>query len=134
MEIKFEIADDKLRNFTDPAKEKLIEQTRKYTLEIISEAEKTEDILRENGASSEITNNTVIQAVRRNKTIKKKNIKIIIIRVIAEVLLFFSGIMFLPEYFITPENTFNVIYFAIFAILTLVAIITTIITYFIGED
>lgn len=134
MEIKFEIADDKLKNFTDPAKDKLIEQTRKYTLEIISEAEKTEDILRENGAFSEITNNTVIQAVRRNRTIRKKNIKIVIIRIIAEVLLFFSGIMFLPEYFITPENTFNVVYFAIFSLLTLVAIIATIITYFIGED
>ena len=75
MEIKYEIADDKVRNFTDSAKNRLQEQSQKYTLEIIDEAEKIENLIRENGASTEITDNIVFQAVRRNRTEKKKSIK-----------------------------------------------------------
>lgn len=134
MEIKYEIADDKVRNFTDSAKNRLQEQSQKYTLEIIDEAEKIENLIRENGASTEITDNIVFQAVRRNRTEKKKSIKIIIIRIVAELLLFISGLMFLPEMFITSENTFNLEYFVVFAIITLTALITIIVTYFLGGD
>lgn len=134
MEIKYEIADDKVRNFTDSAKNRLQEQSQKYTLEIIDEAEKIENLIRENGASTEITDNIVFQAVRRNRTEKKKSIKIIIIRIVAELLLFISGLMFLPEMFITSKNTFNLEYFVVFAIITLTALITTIVTYFLGGD
>lgn len=42
--------------------------------------------------------------------------------------------MFLPEMFITSENTFNLEYFVVFAIITLTALITTIVTYFLGGD
>ena len=115
MEIKYEIADDKIRNFTDSAKSRLQEQAQKYTLEIISEAEKVEEF-------------------RRNKTEKKKSIKTILIRIAAEILLFVSGLMFIPEMFITPENTFNLGYFFVFAIVTLTALVATIVTYFIGGE
>lgn len=134
MEIKYEIADDKIRNFTDSAKSRLQEQSQKYTLDIISEAEKVEELIRENGASTEITDNIIFQAVRRNKTGKKKNIRIILLRIAAEVLLFVSGLMFIPETFITKENAFNIEYFFIFAIVTLIALIATIATYFIGGE
>lgn len=134
MEIKYEIADDKVRNFTDSAKNRLQEQSQKYTLDIIDEAEKIENLIRENGASTEITDNIVFQAVRRNRTEKKKSIKIIVIRIVAELLLFISGLMFLPEMFITSESTFNLEYFVIFAIITLTALITTIVTYFLGGE
>ena len=72
--------------------------------------------------------------MRRNRTEKKKSIKIIIIRIVAELLLFISGLMFLPEMFITSKNTFNLEYFVVFAIITLTALITTIVTYFLGGD
>lgn len=134
MEIKYEIADDKIRNFTDSAKSRLQEQSQKYTLEIISEAEKVEELIRENGASTEITDNIIFQAVRRNKTEKKKSIKTILIRIAAEILLFVSGLMFMPEMFITAENTFNLGYFVTFAIVTLIALVATIVTYFIGGE
>lgn len=134
MEIKYEIADDKIRNFTDSAKSRLQEQAQKYTLEIISEAEKVEEFIRENGASTEITDNIIFQAVRRNKTEKKKSIKTILIRIAAEILLFVSGLMFIPEMFITPENNFNLGYFFVFAIVTLTALVATIVTYFIGGE
>lgn len=134
MEIKYEIPDDKVRNFTDSAKSRLQEQSQKYTLEIISEAEKVEELIRENGASTEITDNIIFQAVRRNKTEKKKSIKIILIRIAAEVLLFTSGLMFMPEKFIASDNTFNLGYFVAFALITLVALVATIVTYFVGGD
>lgn len=134
MEIKYEIADDKIRNFTDSAKSRLQEQAQKYTLEIISEAEKVEEFIRENGASTEITDNIIFQAVRRNKTEKKKSIKTILVRIVAEILLFASGLMFIPEMFITTENTFNLGYFVVFALVTLIALVATIVTYFIGGE
>lgn len=134
MEIKYEIPDDKVRNFTVGAKGRLQEQSRKYTLDIISEAEKVGELIRENGALTEITDNIIFQAVRRNKTEKKKNFKIIFIRIVAEIFLFISGLMFMPEKFITSENTFNLGYFVAFAIITLIALIATIATYFIGGE
>ena len=134
MEIKYEIADDKIRNFTDSAKSRLQEQSQKYTLEIISEAEKVEELIRENGASTEITDNIIFQAVRRNKTEKKKSIKTILVRIVAEILLFVSGLMFIPEMFITTENTFKLGYIVVFALVTLIALVATIVTYFIGGE
>lgn len=134
LEIKYTIADDKVSNFTDSAKSRLQEQAHKYTLDIISEAEKVEKLLRENGALTEITDNIIFQAVRRNKTGRKRNIKIIVIRIISELLLFISGLMFVPSQFITSENTFNLEYFVAFAIVTLIAFVTTIVTYFIGGE
>lgn len=134
MEIKYEIADDKVRNFTSSAKSRLQEQSQKYTLEIISEAEKVEELIRENGASTEITDNIIFQAVRRNKTEQRKSKRIIILRIVAEIFLFISGLMFMPEKFITQEKTFNVVYFAVFAIVTVIALIATIATYFIGGE
>lgn len=134
MEIKYEIADDKVRNFTGSAKSRLQEQSQKYTLAIISEAEKVEELIRENGASTEITDNIIFQAVRRNRTGKKKSIKIIIIRILAEVLLFISGLMFMPEKFITIDGTLNMGYLVTFLLVTLIAFIAIIATYFLGGE
>lgn len=103
-------------------------------MEIISEAEKVEELIRENGASTEITDNIIFQAVRRNKAERKKSIKTILVRIAAEILLFISGLMFIPEMFITKESTFNLGYFVAFAIVTLIALVATIVTYFIGGE
>lgn len=134
MEIKYEIPDDKVRNFTESAKSRLQDQSQKYTIEIINEAEKVEELIRENGASTEITDNIIFQAVRRNRTGKKRSVKIILIRIVAELLLFIAGLMFIPEMFITANNTFNLEYFVAFAMVTLIALIATIVTYFIGGE
>lgn len=134
MEIKYEIDDKKIQNFTSSAKNRLKEQSQKYTLEIIKEAQKVEELIRENGASTEITDNIIFQAVRRNKTEKKKKIIFIVVRIIAEILLFISGLMFIPEFFVTSEKSFNLEYFIVFAIITLIALIATVITYFIGGE
>lgn len=134
MEIKYEIPDDKVRSFTESAKNRLHEQSQKYTLEIINEAEKVEKFVRENGASTEITDNIIFQAVRRNRTEKKKSIKNILIRIISELLLFVAGLMFIPDRFVTTENTLNIEYFIAFALVTIVALVATVVTYFIGGE
>ena len=104
LEVKFEIPEDKVIHFTENAKKRLIDEAQKYTLDIVNESERTEELLREDGASSEITNSTVIQAVRRNHTVRKKKTKIIVLRIIAEVFLFAAGIMFLPDSFVNSNN------------------------------
>lgn len=134
MEIKYEIPDDKVRSFTGSAKRRLQEQSQKYTLEIINEAEKVEELIRENGASTEITDNIIFQAVRRNRTEKKKNFKIVLVRVLAEILLFISGLMFLPEMFVTTDGALNMGYLMAFLLVTLIAFIVTIVTYFMGGE
>ena len=100
MQINFDLSDAELTHFSQGAKNRLTEQARQYTLEIISEANKVEEMLRENGASQEITESIVVQAIRRNKTVKKKNIGAIILKILSEILLFISGLLFLPDMFI----------------------------------
>lgn len=134
LEIKYEIPDDKVRSFTGGAKKRLCEQAKTFTIEIVNEAEKVEGLIRENGATVEITENIVFQAIRRNKTGKKKNVKIIVMRVFADLFLFVSGLMFIPEMFITSDKTLNITYFIGYIIVTLIAFIFTVVTYFIGGD
>ena len=134
LEIKYEIPDDKVRSFTGGAKKRLCEQAKTFTIEIVNEAEKVECLIRENGATVEITENIVFQAIRRNKTGKKKNVKIIVMRVFADLFLFVSGLMFIPEMFITSDKTLNITYFIGYIIVTLIAFIFTVVTYFIGGD
>lgn len=76
----------------------------------------------------------MFQAIRRNKTGKKKNVKIIVMRVFADLFLFVSGLMFIPEMFITSDKTLNITYFIGYIIVTLIAFIFTVVTYFIGGD
>ena len=76
----------------------------------------------------------IILSSKQLEEIKQKSIKTILVRIIAELLLFVSGLMFIPEKFITTENTFNLGYFVAFAIVTLIALVATIVTYFIGGE
>lgn len=130
MQINFDLSDAELTHFSQGAKNRLTEQARQYTLEIISEANKVEEMLRENGASQEITESIVVQAIRRNKTVKKKNIGAIILKILSEILLFISGLLFLPDMFIKSDNTLNMPYFIFFLLLITISIILTIIMHF----
>lgn len=130
MQINFDLSDAELTHFSQGAKNRLTEQARQYTLEIISEANKVEEMLRENGASQEITESIVVQAIRRNKTVKKKNIGAIILKILSEILLFISGLLFLPDMFIKSDNTLNMPYFIFFLLLITISLILTIIMHF----
>lgn len=105
MEIKYDIDDSKLQNFTDEAKSKLIEQSRKHTLDIINEAEKVEQSLREYGAASEITGNIIFQAVRTLRSHPAKKLKwiTILLKILSELLLFIAGCLFNQDNF--AKNT-----------------------------
>lgn len=94
MQIQFNLSDTELAHFSQGAKNRLTEQAKQYTLEVISEANKVEEMLRENGASQEITESIVVQAIRRNKTVRKKNIGAIVLKILSEILLFISGLLF----------------------------------------
>ena len=130
MQINFDLSDAELTHFSQGAKNRLTEQAKQYTLEIISEANKVEEMLRENGASQEITESIVVQAIRRNKTVRKKNIGAIILKILSEILLFISGLLFLPDMFIKSDNTLNMPYFIFFLLLITVSLILTIIMHF----
>lgn len=130
MQINFDLSDAELTHFSQGAKNRLTEQARQYTLELISEANKVEEMLRENGASQEITESIVVQAIRRNKTVRKKNIGAIILKILSEILLFISGLLFLPDMFIKSDNTLNMPYFIFFLLLITISLILTIIMHF----
>ncbi len=130
MQINFDLSETELTHFSQDAKNRLTEQARQYTLEIISEANKVEEMLRENGASQEITESIVVQAIRRNKTARKKNIGIIILKILSEILLFISGLLFLPDKFINSDSTLNMPYFIFFLLLITISLILTIIMHF----
>lgn len=87
LQINFNLSDAELTHFSQGAKNRLSNQARQYTLEIISEANKVEELLRENGASQEITESIVVQAIRRNKTVRKKNVRVIILKILSEIFL-----------------------------------------------
>lgn len=127
MEIKYEIDDNKLKNFSDEAKTKLIDHSRKHTLDIINEAEKVEESLREYGASSEITGNTIFQASRtlRKRPIKKLKWVTIILKILSELLLFISGCLFNQDNFAK-----NIAQFYWFCGVFFVAIILTVALHF----
>lgn len=130
MQIQFNLSDTELAHFSQGAKNRLTEQAKQYTLEVISEANKVEEMLRENGASQEITESIVVQAIRRNKTVRKKNIGAIVLKILSEILLFISGLLFLPDMFIQSDNTLNMPYFIFFLLLITISLILTIIMHF----
>lgn len=96
MEIKYDIEDTKLRNFTEEAKAKLKEHSRDHTIDIVNEAEKIEASLREHGASPEVTGSIVFQAIRamKNRPIKKFKWVTVLLRIFSELLLFLAGCLF----------------------------------------
>ena len=101
MEIKYEIDDGKVKDFTEGAKLSLKSHSSKYTDEIIHEAIRIEENLRENGAVKEITDNIVFQSVRSLKTnpVKKKRWHSILLKISSEFLLFFAGLLFNTDKF-----------------------------------
>lgn len=124
MEVKFQINDNKVQNFTNGAKNRLSIQAQKYAEDIVNEAEKVEELLREDGASPEITENIVFQAIRRNRTPLKhrKRWWIVIAKILSELLLFLSGLMFNQDKLST-----SITYFSLFSLVFISALIITII-------
>jgi len=101
---------------------------------VIEEAKKLEGKFRENGAGTEITDTIILQAVRRNKSPKKTNIKVILLKIFSELLLFIAGIMFLPNMFVDSNGKLNIVYFALYLFVICIAIILCVVNNFLGGD
>ena len=96
MAVQINIVDDKVDNFSDEAQTTLKKQIEKYADDIIKEANLIEEGIREDGASTEITSNIVLQAVRKNKTYhnKKSNKTLLITKIVSALSLLITGFLF----------------------------------------
>lgn len=95
MALQVNIDDDKIDNFSNDAKLELSNQLKKYGNNIIKESNLIEEVIREDGASKEITSNIVIQAVRKSKIQHKKHNKVLLFLKIASWLfMLITGFLF----------------------------------------
>lgn len=120
--IQITIDEDKIDNFSNDAQTTLKKQIDKYTDDIIKEANLIEEGIRENGASTEITSNIVLQAVRKNKTYhnKKKSNKILLItKVVSALSLLITGFLFDSSGY--ENNKLGLIAFVVFLIIASVS-------------
>ncbi len=96
MAIQVNIDDNQIDNFSAGAQTTLKKQIEKYATDIIKEANLIEEAIREDGASTEITSNIILQAVRKNKTNnnKKSNKGLLITKIVSALSLLVTGFLF----------------------------------------
>ncbi|MEZ3431389.1 MAG: hypothetical protein K1W36_14405 [Lachnospiraceae bacterium] len=130
MAVQVNIDDSKIDNFSVGAQTTLKKQIEKYADDIIKEANLIEEALREDGASTEITSNNVLQAVRKNKTNhnRKPNRTLLITKVVSSLSLLVTGFLFDSAGY---QN--NVIKLIAFIVCLIVASVSTVLQ-FVLED
>lgn len=130
MAIQVNIDDNKIDNFSVDAQTTLKKQIGKYADEIIKEANLIEEDLREDGASTEITSNYVMQAVRKKKINhnKKPNRVLLITKIVSSLSLLLTGLLF-----DSTGYQENVIQLIVFVISLIVACVSTVLQ-FVLED
>lgn len=130
MAVQVNIDDNKIDNFSVGAQTTLKKQIEKYADDIIKEANLIEEALREDGASTEITSNNVLQAVRKNKTNhnKKPNRSLLITKILSSLSLLVTGFLF-----DSTGYQDNVIKLIAFIICLIVASVSTVLQ-FVLED
>lgn len=125
LEIKVKIPDDKLNNFSANAILRIQSEAEQHTIDVIEEAENVEDIIREDGATKEITESIVYQAIRRTKTERIPKNRNWVLDAISEISILFVGIMFKTESFLTQEGKLDVYYLLLFLFILTVALLST---------
>ena len=83
-----------------------------------------------------LSDNRIKYAVNKFRSIRginKKKRGLTILQIVSEVLILITGIMFLPEHFV-KDDTFNIGYFIIFVMVLSAALITTIVSHFLGGE
>lgn len=130
MAVQVNIDENKINNFSNGARSILKRQIEKYTNDIIKEANLIEEAIREDGASTEITSNIILQAVRRSKnnSRKKHNYFQIIIKIVSALSTLITGFLFDSSGY--QNNYFKLIAFIIFLV---IATISTVLQ-FVFED
>lgn len=96
MALQVDIGIDKIDNFSSGAKAELVKQLEKYGDNIIKESNLIEEAIREDGASTEITSNIVIQAVRKSKvpSQKKHSKTLLLLKIVSWLSLLLTGFLF----------------------------------------
>ncbi|MBE5907641.1 MAG: hypothetical protein E7278_02250 [Lachnospiraceae bacterium] len=134
MRFEYEISDERLAVFSQGARNKLSETVQNYALDIVSEAELIEGRSREEGAECEITESLFIRAIRSKEIPKKKKSSgALISKIVSEGSLLIAGLMFIPDVFVL-NGELNIMYTVIFVLITVVAVASTSISYFLGGD
>jgi len=130
MALQVNIDNDKIDNFSSGAKAELVKQLEKYGDNIIKESNLIEEAIREDGASTEITSNIVIQAVRKSKVpSKKKHGKtLLFLKIVSWASLLLTGFLFDINGY--EEATGKLI---VFVICLIVACVSTVLQ-FVYED
>lgn len=106
MAIQVNVDDSKVDNFSLDAQATLKKQMEKYADDIIKEANLIEEAIREDGASTEITSNIILQAVRKSKVNQKKkpNKWLPIIKIVSTLSLLVTGFLYDVEGFKADEK------------------------------
>jgi cell division protein FtsB len=128
--IQINIADDKIDNLSTDAQTTLKKQMEKYADDIIKEANLVEEAIREDGASTEITSNIILLAVRRNRnhSNKKSNKGLLFFKIVSALSLLITGFLF-------DENGYqdNIIRLVAFIIVFAIACVTTVLQFVFEE-
>lgn len=130
MAVQVNIDDNKIDNFSVGAQNTLKKQLEKYADDIIKEANLIEEDLREDGASTEITSNIVLQAVRKKKTnlIRKPHKELLVAKIVSSISALLTGILFDSDGY--QGNAAKLIFFVIILI---IACVSTVLQ-FVWED
>lgn len=130
MAIQVNITDDKVDNLSVDAQTTLKKQMEKYADDIIKEANLVEEAIREDGASTEITSNIILQAVRRNRnhSSKRSNKWLLFVKIASALSLLVTGFLFDADGY---QN--NTIQLVAFIIVFAIACVTTVLQFVFEE-
>lgn len=130
MAIQVEVDEKRIDNFSGEAQITLKKQVEKYASDIIKEANLIEEHSREEGASTEITSNTVLLAVRKKKMnhTQKSHFGLIITKIISSLSLLVTGFLFDPSGY--QDNVGQLI---AFVILLVIASVSTVLQFVLEE-
>ena len=130
MAIQVNITDDKVDNLSVDAQTTLKKQMEKYADDIIKEANLVEEAIREDGASTEITSNIIMQAVRRNRnhSNKRSNKWLLFVKIASALSLLVTGFLFDANGY---QN--NTIQLVAFIIVFAIACVTTVLQFVFEE-
>ena len=122
MNIRFNISDDRVINFSSGAKTELINQSHRMAEEIVDEASRIEASRRISDTGAEVTQSNVKEAATQPKMIisKKKSLKTKILQLIAFVSTLVTGSLLDTEKF---KETDHVVWFVV---MSFIAIGTTV--------
>ncbi len=118
MAIEINIDENKIRNLSDGAKDKLKDEIYKYVDNVVKEANLIEETMREDGATTEISSSILLQAVRKNKNYspnKKKSKILIMWKVMSTISVMMTGLLIDSNGY--KDNFVKLIFFIIFLIM-----------------